>query len=58
MKVIIDIYENKVVNTKETKPLCFSSSKLAEMLIMVRGWILLFLSSEVKGNGHNGHIWK
>ena len=54
----MDIYGNKLVNTKETKPLCISSSNLAKMLIMVRGWTLLFLRSEVKGQGHNGHIWK
>ena len=54
----MDIYRNKRVNTKETKPLCISSSNLAEMLIMVRGWTLLCFGSEVKGQGHNGHVWK
>ena len=39
----MDIYGDKLVNTKETKPLCISSSNLAEMLIMVRGWTLLIL---------------
>ena len=34
---------DKLVNTKETKPLCISSSDLAELLIMVRGWTLLIL---------------
>ena len=58
VKVTMDIYGNKPVNTKETKPLCISSSNLANMLIMVKGWTLLFLRSEVKGHGHNGHIWK
>ena len=46
----MDIYGNKIVKTKETKPLCISSSNLAEMLIMDRGWSLLIL--EVKGQGH------
>ena len=55
VKVTMDIYGNKLVNTKETKPLCISSSNLAKMLIMVRGWTLLFLRSEIKGQGHNGH---
>ena len=36
VKVTIDMYENKLVNTIETKPLCASSSNLADMLIMVR----------------------
>ena len=44
----MDIYGNKLVNTKEPKPLCISSSNLAEMLIMVRGWSLLFFRSKVK----------
>ena len=30
VKVIIDIYGNKLVNTIETKPLCASSSNLAD----------------------------
>ena len=54
----MDIYGNKLVNTKETKPLCISSSNLAKMLIMVRGWTLLFLRSKVKVTMDNGHIWK
>ena len=54
VKVIIDIYGNKLVNTIETKPLCASSSNLADMLAIVRGWTLLNL--EVKGQGHNRHI--
>ena len=58
MKVIMDLYGNKLVNSKETKPFCVSSSNLSDMLIMVRGWTLLFLRTEVKGQGHNGHIWK
>ena len=36
------------MNTKETKPLCISSSNLAKMLIMVRGWTLSFFRSKVK----------
>ena len=56
VKVTIDIYGNKLVNMIETKPLCISSSNLAEMLTMVRGWTLLIV--EVKGQGHSGHVWK
>ena len=56
VKVTMDIYGDKLVNTKETKPLCISSSNLAEMLIIVREWTLLIL--EVKGQGHSGHVWK
>ena len=52
----MDIYGNKLVNTIENKPLCISSSNLADMLTMVRGWTLLIL--EVKCQGHNGHLWK
>ena len=37
VKVIMDIYGNKRVNTIETKPLCASLSNLADMLGMVRG---------------------
>ena len=43
----MDIYGNKLVNMIETKLLCISN--LADMLTMVRGWILLIL--EVKGQG-------
>ena len=39
----MDIYGDKLMNMKETKPLCISSSNLAEMLIMIRGWTLLIL---------------
>ena len=46
----MDIYGNKLVNTIETKPLCASSSKLAEILTMVTVFIL-----EVKGQDHNRH---
>ena len=42
----MDMYGNKHVNTIATKPVC-ASSKLAEMLTMVRGWTLLIL--EVRG---------
>ena len=56
VKVTVDIYGNKLVNTIETKPLCASWSNVADMLVMVRGWTLLIL--EVKGQGHNGHKWK
>ena len=47
VKVTMDIYGNKLVNTIETKLLCISLSNLAEMLSMVRAWILLIL--EVRG---------
>ena len=33
VKVTVDTYGNKLVNTNETKPLCISSSNLAEMII-------------------------
>ena len=51
VKVTMDIYGNKLVNTIETKPLCISLSNLADMLTMVRGWNLFIL--EVNGQGHN-----
>ena len=47
VKVTMDIYGNKLVNTIVTKPLCISLSNLADMLTMVRGWTLLIL--EVRG---------
>ena len=47
VKVTMDIYGNKLVNTIKTKPLCVSLSNLADMLTMVRGWTLLIL--EVRG---------
>ena len=37
VKVTMDIYGNKLVNTIETKVLSISSSNLAEMLTIVRG---------------------
>ena len=37
VKVTMDIYGIKLVNTMETKPLCISLSNLADMLTMVRG---------------------
>ena len=43
----MDIYGNKLVNTIETKPLCASSSNLADMLTVMRGCTLLI--SEVRG---------
>ena len=52
----MNIYGNKLVNRIETKPLCISLSNLADMLTMVRSWTLLIF--EVKGQGHNGHIWE
>ena len=51
VKVTIDIYGKKLVNMIETKPLCASSSNLADMLAIVRGQTLLIL--EVKGQVHN-----
>ena len=56
IKVTMDIYGNKLVNTIETKLFCISLSNLVDMSTMVRGRTLLIL--EVKGQGHNGHIWK
>ena len=56
VKFTMDIYRNKLVNRIETKPLCDSSSNLADMLTMVEGWTLLIL--EVKGEGHEGHYWQ
>ena len=47
VKVIMDIYGNKLVNTIETKPLCSSSSNLADMLTVMRGCTLLI--KEVRG---------
>ena len=43
VKVTIDIYGNKLVNTIETKPLRASSSNLADMLAIVRECTLLIL---------------
>ena len=36
VKDTIDIYRNTLLNRIETKPLCASSSKLADILTMVR----------------------
>ena len=47
VKVTMDIYGNKLVNTIATKPLCIALSNLADMFTMVRGWTLLNL--EVRG---------
>ena len=47
VKVTIDTYRDKLVNTIQTKLLCASSSNLADMLAIVRGWTLLML--EVRG---------
>ena len=43
VKVTIDTYRNKLTNTIQTKPLCASSSNLADILAIVRGWNLLIL---------------
>ena len=37
VNVTINFYGNKLVNMIETKPLCASSSNLADMLAIVRG---------------------
>ena len=58
VKVTMDIYGNKLVNTIDTTPLHVSLSNLADMLTMMRGWTLLILEVRVNGQGHNGHIWK
>ena len=55
VKVTMDIYGNKLVNTIVTKRSCASLSNLADMLTMVRGWTLLISRSEVIGQGHSGH---
>ena len=47
VKVTIDIYGNKLVNTIKTEPLCASSSNLADMFTMTRELTLLIL--EVRG---------
>ena len=47
VNVTIDIYGNKLVNTIETKPLCASSSNLADVIAIVRRRTLLIL--EVRG---------
>ena len=47
VKVTIDIYGNRLVNTIETGPLSISISNLGEMLTMVREWTQLIL--EVRG---------
>ena len=47
VKVTMDIYVNKLVNTIESKLLCTSLSNLADMLTIVRGWTLLIF--EVRG---------
>ena len=52
VKVIMDIYGNRLVNTKETKPLCISSSNLAKMLNPID------LESQFKGEGHDGYHWQ
>ena len=52
----IDLYGNKLMDMIENnnlKLLCASSSYLADILTMVRGWILLIL--EINGQGHNRH---
>ena len=36
VKITIEMYGNKLVNMIETKPLCASSSNLADMLNMTR----------------------
>ena len=59
VKVIIDIYGNKLVNKIETKLLCASLSNLAYKLAIVRRWTLLTL--EVRGQRSRSqytHIWK
>ena len=56
VKVTMDIYGNKLVNTIVTTLLHISLSNLANMLTTVRGWTLLIF--EAKGQGHYVHIWK
>ena len=54
VKVTIDMSGNKLVNMIETKPLCASSSNLADILAIVRGWTLLSL--EVRGQRSNSQL--
>ena len=53
VKVIMDIYGNKLVNTIETKPLHISLSNLQDMLTVMRGCTLLIL--EVRGQRSRSH---
>ena len=46
IKVTIDMYGNKLVEMIETKPMCATSSKLADMLVVVIGWTLLILKAK------------
>ena len=48
VKVKIDIYWNKIFNAIETKPLCASSSNLADMFAIVRGWNVLVFEVRVQ----------
>ena len=50
----MDIYDYKLVNIKETKTLCASSSNSADMLAIVRGWTLLIL--EVTGESSRSQL--
>ena len=43
VKVTIDVHGNKLVNMIAAKPLCASSSNLADKLAIVRGSTLLIL---------------
>ena len=43
VRVTINIYGNKLVNTIETEPLCASSSNFEYMLAIVRGWAISIL---------------
>ena len=47
VKVTMDIYRNKFVSMIETKPLCASSSNLADMFTMTRGCTLMILKVKV-----------
>ena len=53
VKVTMDIYGNKLVNTIETKPLQISLSNLQDMLTVMRGCTLLIL--EVRGQRSRSH---
>ena len=46
VKVTIGIYGNKLVNAEETKPMCSSSSNLADILTIVRGRTLLIFGDQ------------
>ena len=53
LMVTMDFYCENLVNAMETELLCASSSNLADILIIMTGWTLLFFRSVVKSQGQN-----